>query len=58
MPPKKKGKGDKKKDAKIAALSGPSVPEVLSDQSKEFYIVQIKDLTARIEKLYTFLSRF
>jgi hypothetical protein len=50
MPPKKKKEeGDgKKKSGKKA--SGPPAPEVLNDQSKEYYLAQIRDLEARIDK--------
>lgn len=55
MPPKKKGKksGKKKKSAKKSgrksAASAPST-EVLTELSKEFFLIQIRDLEARLAR--------
>ena len=52
MPPKKKkDDGDaKKKKVPKKASSGPPVPEQVNEQTKEFYLAQIRDLESRIER--------
>jgi DNA repair exonuclease SbcCD ATPase subunit len=48
MPPKKKKEDGQKKEKK--PKSGPSATEQLNDQSKEFYLAQIRDLEGRIDR--------
>ena len=51
MPPKKKKSGKKKKgkkSGKKSAKGAPQQTETLSELSKEFYLVQIRDLENRV----------
>ena len=51
MPPKKKGKGKGKKGAKKGKEELPQAPEPpLSESSKEYYLVQIRDLETRVTR--------
>ena len=54
MPPKKKKSGKKKKGKKSGTKSAKGAPqqgEALSELSKEFYLVQIRDLENRVARL-------
>ncbi|KAM8934273.1 cilia- and flagella-associated protein 157 [Pelodytes ibericus] len=50
MPPKKKGKGSGKKKSKEGEKAVKVKVEPLSEQSKEFYQLQIRDLEGRVER--------
>ena len=52
MPPKKKKSGKKKKGKKSGKKSAKSTPqhEQLSELTKEFYLIQIRDLENRLER--------
>jgi len=52
MPPKKKKDDGKKKEKKITKKSfgGPQAQDILNDQSREYYLTQIKDLENRIDR--------
>ena len=54
MPPKKKKSGKKKKGKKSggrkSAKAAPQQGEALSELSKEFYLVQIRDLENRVAR--------
>jgi len=51
MPPKKKKDDSKRKEKKISKKSfgGPQAQDQLNDQSREYYLTQIKDLENRID---------
>ena len=52
MPPKKKKDDGKRKEKKVSKKSfgGPQAQEQLTDQSREYYLTQIKDLENRIDR--------
>ena len=52
MPPKKKKDDGKRKEKKISKKSfgGPQAQDQLTDQSREYYLTQIKDLENRIDR--------
>jgi len=52
MPTKKKKDDGKKKEKKISKKSfgGPQAQDILNDQSREYYLTQIKDLDNRIDR--------
>jgi len=56
MPPKKKKDDGKKKEKKISKKSfgGPQAQDQLTDQSREYYLTQIKDLENRIDRFVYF----
>ena len=58
MPPKKKKDDGKKKEKKISKKSfgGPQAQDQLNDQSREYYLTQIKDLENRIDRFVIFRS--
>jgi hypothetical protein len=55
MPPKKdkgKGKKGKGKKEKIEGIEGPA-GETINENSKQFYLYQIKDLEEKLQRLVT-----
>jgi len=52
MPPKKKKDDGKRKEKKVSKKSfgGPQAQDQLTDQSREYYLTQIKDLENRIDR--------